>query len=81
MMHDNDAPTQEPILSKSALNHIWSLESNGRKVLEGPLSLRWEYFDHASKLFNDPKDIAAKNVLTKAILAEQEDPEPKEDYA
>lgn len=46
-------------------------------VLMGPLAKRWEYFEHASKLAintHREQDKATRDLLTRALLAEREDP-------
>jgi hypothetical protein len=46
---------------------------------DSPIAIRWKYFQHASRLPINPyadEDRKTGNLLTRAILAEYENPEP-----
>jgi hypothetical protein len=71
--------------NKYELNDLFAIEVDITQthIVKGtPMELRWRFFEHASKLEVNTRreeDTAARDLLRRALLAEYEDPEPKEE--
>ena len=82
-------PDNKSEYSAIELTAIMHIPVSGEDVLSGPLSARWKYFRQMANNHLDQElpqsdnivtdDILCLSILTRSILAEVEDPTPRED--
>jgi hypothetical protein len=74
-------PSNGFIYNETELDALWEIGPTGAEVLNGPLGERWEFARHcvALNLPENNEPVTSQqmvDILTKAILAEVEDPQP-----